>query len=50
MPVIMMTRLYAMYQQSKKMAIFLVAVLLASTIATVVITVIANIGVPAGKL
>jgi hypothetical protein len=50
MQVIIMTRIHAMYQQSQKMAIFLVAVLLASTIATVVIVVIANIGVSVGKL
>jgi hypothetical protein len=50
MQVIIMTRIHAMYQQSKKMAVFLVTVLLASTIATVIITVMANIGVLAGKL
>lgn len=38
-----------MYQRSKKILIFLVVVLVASTIASVVITVVANIGVSSGK-
>lgn len=42
--VIMMTRLHAMYQRSKKMLIFLVVVLLASTITSGVMTAMANIG------
>ncbi|KAG2044035.1 hypothetical protein BDR03DRAFT_940604 [Suillus americanus] len=41
--VIMMTRIHAMYQRSKKMLIFLVVVLLASTITSGVIMGIANI-------
>jgi hypothetical protein len=49
MQVIMMTRMHAMYQQSKKMHIFLAVTLLASTITSGVIMVIANIGVSAGK-
>ncbi|KAG2140615.1 hypothetical protein DEU56DRAFT_797697 [Suillus clintonianus] len=40
--VIMMTRIYAMYQRSKKMLIFLVVLLLASTIATGVMTAIGD--------
>jgi uncharacterized membrane protein len=43
--VIMMMRVHAMYQRSKKMLIFLVVVLLASTITSAVLTVIANIGI-----
>jgi hypothetical protein len=39
-----------MYQQSKKISVFLVTVLAASTIATVVMTVMADIGTSAGKL
>jgi hypothetical protein len=46
----MLIRIHAMYQRSKKMLVFLVVVLLASTIASGIITVIANIGVSAGKL
>ncbi|KAG0696547.1 hypothetical protein DFH29DRAFT_195317 [Suillus ampliporus] len=45
MQVIMMTRIHAMCQGSKKMLIFLAVVLLAYTIASAVITVIGNIGV-----
>ncbi|KAG2346250.1 hypothetical protein BDR05DRAFT_1057871 [Suillus weaverae] len=47
--VIMMFRIHAMYQRSKRILIFLVVVLLASTIASSVITVMANIGVSAGE-
>ncbi|KAG0702512.1 hypothetical protein DFH29DRAFT_499654 [Suillus ampliporus] len=43
--VIMIVRIHAMYQQSRKILIFLVVVLLASTIASGVMTVIANIDV-----
>ncbi|KAG0696437.1 hypothetical protein DFH29DRAFT_879350 [Suillus ampliporus] len=43
--VIMTTRIYAMYQRYKKLLIFLVAVFLASTIASVVIAVMGNIHV-----
>ncbi|KAG2140617.1 hypothetical protein DEU56DRAFT_286513 [Suillus clintonianus] len=43
--IVMMTRIHAMYQGSKKILIFLLVVLLASTIAAVVMTVIANLGV-----
>jgi hypothetical protein len=43
--VILMMRVHAMYERSKKMLIFLGVVLLASTIASAVITGIANIGV-----
>ncbi|KIK42935.1 hypothetical protein CY34DRAFT_804340 [Suillus luteus UH-Slu-Lm8-n1] len=43
--VIMLVRIHAMYQRSKKMLIFLVALLLASTIASTVITAMGNIGV-----
>jgi hypothetical protein len=50
MQVIMMMRVHAMYQRSKKMLIFLVVVLLASTITSAVLTVIANIGIVGGKL
>ncbi|KAG2044033.1 hypothetical protein BDR03DRAFT_940593 [Suillus americanus] len=42
--VIMMVRIHAMYQRSKKVLIFLVVVLLASTITSGIMTVIANIG------
>ncbi|KAG0700554.1 hypothetical protein DFH29DRAFT_617601 [Suillus ampliporus] len=45
MQVIMIVRIHAMYQQSRKILIFLVVVLLASTIASGVMTVIANIDV-----
>jgi hypothetical protein len=47
--VILMMRVHAMYERSKKMLIFLGVVLLASTIASAVITGIANIGVVGGK-
>ncbi|KAG2342702.1 hypothetical protein BDR05DRAFT_963914 [Suillus weaverae] len=40
--VIMMTRIYAMYQRSKRMLIFLVVLLLASTVAAGVMTAIGN--------
>lgn len=43
--VIMMTRIHAMYQQSKTILIFLVVALLASTIASGVILAMGNIGV-----
>ncbi|KAG1764365.1 hypothetical protein EV702DRAFT_109475 [Suillus placidus] len=43
--VIMTTRIHAMYQGSKRILIFLLVVLLACTIASVVMTVIGNIGV-----
>lgn len=43
--VIMATRIHAMYQGSKRILIFLIVVLLACTIASVVMTVIGNIGV-----
>ncbi|KAG2034005.1 hypothetical protein BDR03DRAFT_966291 [Suillus americanus] len=43
--VIMIARLYAMYQGSKKLLAFLVVMLLASTIASGVMMVIANLGV-----
>lgn len=45
--VIMMTRVYAMYQGSKKMLVFLVIMLLGSTIASAVMAVIANLGISA---
>ncbi|KAG1880798.1 hypothetical protein F4604DRAFT_1902555 [Suillus subluteus] len=44
---IMMIRIHAMYGRSKKMLVFLIVVLLASTIASSVIMVMANIGVTA---
>jgi hypothetical protein len=50
MQVIMMIRIHAMYQRSKKMLVFLIVVLLACTITSVIIMVMANIGVSAGKL
>jgi hypothetical protein len=50
MQVIMMIRIHAMYQRSKKMLIFLIAVLLACTITSGITTVMAYIGVSAGKL
>ncbi|KAG1764367.1 hypothetical protein EV702DRAFT_1154222 [Suillus placidus] len=40
--VIMMTRIYAMYQRSKRMLIFLVVLLVASTVAAGVMTAIGN--------
>ncbi|KAG2367242.1 hypothetical protein BDR07DRAFT_343229 [Suillus spraguei] len=43
--VIMMTRIYAMYQQSKTILIFLVVALLASTIASGVMLAMGNIGI-----
>ncbi|KAG1870810.1 hypothetical protein F4604DRAFT_1955921 [Suillus subluteus] len=43
--VIIMIQIHVMYQRSKKMLVFLVVFLLASTIASSVITVMANIGV-----
>ncbi|KAG1772503.1 hypothetical protein EV702DRAFT_625032 [Suillus placidus] len=43
--IIMMIRIHAMYQRSKKILIFLVVVLLASTIASGVLRVMSNIGV-----
>jgi hypothetical protein len=46
----MLIQIHAMYQRSKKMLVFLVVALLASTIASGVIMVIANIGVSVGKL
>ncbi|KAG2346162.1 hypothetical protein BDR05DRAFT_1057796 [Suillus weaverae] len=45
--VVMMIRIYAMYQRSQKVLIFLVVVLLASTITSGIITVVANIGASA---
>jgi len=52
MQVIMMTRLYAMYQQSRKMLIFLAAIFLAVTIACGVIGAIQSTGsyISGGKL
>ncbi|KAG2346159.1 hypothetical protein BDR05DRAFT_997688 [Suillus weaverae] len=47
--VIIMIRIYAMYQRSQKMLVFLVVVLLASTIASAVMTGMANIGVSVGE-
>jgi hypothetical protein len=49
MQVIMMIRIHAMYQLSKKMLIFLIVVLLACTITSGIIMVMALIGVSAGK-
>ncbi|KAG1880792.1 hypothetical protein F4604DRAFT_1747929 [Suillus subluteus] len=43
--VIMTIRIRAMYQQSKKMLVFLVVTLLASTVASSAMTVMANIGI-----
>ncbi|KAG2040420.1 hypothetical protein BDR03DRAFT_122509 [Suillus americanus] len=43
--VIMLIRIHAMYGRSKKMLIFLVIVLLTSTITSVITTVMANIGI-----
>ncbi|KAG2057726.1 hypothetical protein BDR06DRAFT_1018820 [Suillus hirtellus] len=45
----MMIRIHAMYGRSKKMLVFLVLVLLASTIASVIMVAMANIGVSAGE-
>jgi hypothetical protein len=50
MQVIMMTRIYAMYQQSKPILIFLTVALLASTITSAVILGMGNIGISGGKL
>jgi hypothetical protein len=50
MQVIMVIRIHAMYQRSKRILVFLVVVLSASTIASGVIVVVANIGVLVGKL
>ncbi|KAG0693998.1 hypothetical protein DFH29DRAFT_363452 [Suillus ampliporus] len=44
--VIMMMRIHAMYQRSRTMLIFLTVVLLTATIASGIMTVIVNIGVP----
>ncbi|KAG1838937.1 hypothetical protein DFJ58DRAFT_813355, partial [Suillus subalutaceus] len=43
--VIMLIRIHAMYGRSKKMLIFLVIVLLASTITSVITTVMSNTGI-----
>jgi len=48
--VIMMIRIYAMYGRPKKMLVFLVIVLLSSTIASGVMTAIGNVGVSAEEL
>jgi len=50
MQVVMFTLLYAMYQQSKKMFIFLVVVFLAITIACGVMVAIGSSQVSGGKL
>jgi hypothetical protein len=50
MQVIIMIRIHAMFGRSKKILIFLIVVLLSSTIASGVVTLMANIGVSAGKL
>jgi hypothetical protein len=47
--VIMVIRIHAMYQRSKRILVFLVVVLSASTIASGVIVVVANIGVLVGE-
>ncbi|KAG2117582.1 hypothetical protein DEU56DRAFT_984840 [Suillus clintonianus] len=47
--VIMTTRLHAMYGRSNKILIFLAAVLLVSTIATAVLTIIGNLGYSGGE-
>lgn len=43
--VIIMIRIYAMYQRSTKMLVFLVVALLASTIASSILTVMENVGI-----
>ncbi|KAG2113445.1 uncharacterized protein F5147DRAFT_46083 [Suillus discolor] len=48
--VIMMIRIYAMYGRPKKMLIFLLVVLLSSTIASGVMTAMGNVGVSAEEL
>jgi hypothetical protein len=48
--VVMIARIYAMYQGSKTLLIFLVVMLLASTIASGVMIVIGNLGISARKL
>jgi hypothetical protein len=50
MSVIMIARLYAMYQQSKKMLIFLITIFLALTIASIVIVAIISGRSLGGKL
>jgi hypothetical protein len=50
MQVIIMIRIHAMYQRSKKMLIFLIVVLLVCTIASGIIVVMSYIGVSVGKL
>jgi hypothetical protein len=50
MQAIMMIRIHAMYGRSKNMLIFLIIVLLASTITTGVMVLFAGIGVLGGKL
>jgi hypothetical protein len=46
----MLIQIHAMYQRSKNMLVFLIVALLASTVTSSVIMVIANIGVSVGKL
>jgi hypothetical protein len=48
--VIIMARVLAMYQRSKQMLVFLGVVLLACTIASGVMVVMANTGAPGSKL
>lgn len=50
MQVVMMTRIHAMYGRSKRMLIFLIVVLMASTITGGVMVIVAGIGVSGGKL
>jgi hypothetical protein len=50
MQVIMMIRIYAMYQGSKKILVFLTVVLLLCTIALIAIVAIGNINASGGKL
>ncbi|KAG2048636.1 hypothetical protein BDR06DRAFT_1024308 [Suillus hirtellus] len=50
MQVIMILRIHAMYGRSKKMLIFLVIVLLASTVAACIMSVIAKIGISAEEV
>jgi len=49
MQVIMVARLHAMYQQSRKMLIFLVVIFLAVTIASIAMIAIENRYISAGK-
>jgi hypothetical protein len=50
MQVIMIIRLYAMYQQSKKMLVFLCVIFLVVEITSVIMLVVRNIGVSGGEL